>query len=644
MLQTVRRPLSGKASSRPAGVRLGVRGACAALAVFALSALPAEGQKITEVVADHVGSPDTYEFIEVAANPASVLPPGVSDTLLVDLSSYTILELDGSTVEPREGPSRLHPGNDERLRPLVDRLHDVDTRRPGLHASPRLGLHGRGRATTSTRGTTASSTRPPGARSPTASPSPTALREPGPTQRPSSAPGFDGTATPPGELRAFRTTVTSDLNGDWKRNDFDGAGLPGMAGTLAAGEARNTAGIRDAGGACRTSTRGSTPRASPRSGRRSTRRSRRTSVSLTRRTRRTSGTSSIPRTRTPSISGEILDIYKNAVYTKISGGTGAYNREHSWPNSYGFNNDQAAFRIHGLPPPLRVGHRLTTRTGETSRTGPARLQRRPPRTRTRPSPNHGFGGGTGTYPGNSNWDNGAVYEVWNHRRGDIARAQFYMDVRYEGGTHPYTGSTEADLILTDNTSLIQTNAALHGLPLRPPPVAPRRPRRRRRARPQRRHRELPGEPEPVRRPPRVGGVRLPGNCGGNPSIVFAGIQTATDPNLCAVTGVNLSVECAGSLERQLRLRLQPRVPDPPGRRGDLHGRLRRPSLRHRDLVHRRHRHGRRDLRVRRRGVQPRERDGHRQQVYLRRRPDRRRPLAGRHGRAVGFAACRRRSR
>ncbi len=34
--------------------------------------------------------------------------------------------------------------------------------------------------------------------------------------------------------------------------------------------------------------------------------------------------------------GNILDIYKNASYPKISGGTGAYNREHSWPKSYGF--------------------------------------------------------------------------------------------------------------------------------------------------------------------------------------------------------------------------------------------------------------------------------------------------------------------
>ena len=41
----------------------------------------------------------------------------------------------------------------------------------------------------------------------------------------------------------------------------------------------------------------------------------------------------------PDNSGNIIDLYKNASYAKIPGGTGAYNREHSWPKSYGFPND-----------------------------------------------------------------------------------------------------------------------------------------------------------------------------------------------------------------------------------------------------------------------------------------------------------------
>ena len=43
------------------------------------------------------------------------------------------------------------------------------------------------------------------------------------------------------------------------------------------------------------------------------------------------------------------------------------------------------------------------------------------------------------------------------RRGDIARAMFYMDVRYEGGNHGVTGSSEPNLILTDNLNLNTMN-------------------------------------------------------------------------------------------------------------------------------------------------------------------------------------------
>ena len=38
----------------------------------------------------------------------------------------------------------------------------------------------------------------------------------------------------------------------------------------------------------------------------------------------------------PNNSGNILDVYRNASYPKISGGVRDYNREHTWPKSYGF--------------------------------------------------------------------------------------------------------------------------------------------------------------------------------------------------------------------------------------------------------------------------------------------------------------------
>ena len=38
----------------------------------------------------------------------------------------------------------------------------------------------------------------------------------------------------------------------------------------------------------------------------------------------------------PNNSANILDVYRNASYPKISGGDRDYNREHTWPKSYGF--------------------------------------------------------------------------------------------------------------------------------------------------------------------------------------------------------------------------------------------------------------------------------------------------------------------
>ncbi len=64
----------------------------------------------------------------------------------------------------------------------------------------------------------------------------------------------------------------------------------------------------------------------------------------------------------------------------------------------------------------------------------------------------------GVYPGNSNWRTGSgsngTWETWIGRRGDVARAQFYADVRYEGGSHGVTRFDEPDLILTDDQALI----------------------------------------------------------------------------------------------------------------------------------------------------------------------------------------------
>jgi hypothetical protein len=52
-----------------------------------------------------------------------------------------------------------------------------------------------------------------------------------------------------------------------------------------------------------------------------------------------------------------------------------------------------------------------------------------------------------------------LFEVWSSRKGDVARAVLYMDIRYEGGMHGITNRPEPDLIVVDDPALIQTTPA-----------------------------------------------------------------------------------------------------------------------------------------------------------------------------------------
>ncbi|HEX6256466.1 MAG TPA: ExeM/NucH family extracellular endonuclease [Euzebyales bacterium] len=59
------------------------------------------------------------------------------------------------------------------------------------------------------------------------------------------APGFDGDGFTPGGASRIPDATDTDAVADWTRNDFDGAGLPGFAGTLDEGEALNTPGAEN---------------------------------------------------------------------------------------------------------------------------------------------------------------------------------------------------------------------------------------------------------------------------------------------------------------------------------------------------------------------------------------------------------------
>lgn len=168
----------------------------------------------------------------------------------------------------------------------------------------------------------------------------------------------------------------------------------------------------------------------------------------------------------PNDSGRILDAYRNRSYAKGSSraGTGSgltYNREHTWPKSLGFPSTSGD---KGLPnAPHTDAHMLyLTDSDHNSARGNKPLANCSSATNCSErvtESNNGVGGGSGLFPGNSNWSGSNGFQVWGHRKGDIARAVLYMAIRYEGGAHPTTGQSEPDLELTDDASRIVSTSA-----------------------------------------------------------------------------------------------------------------------------------------------------------------------------------------
>ena len=163
----------------------------------------------------------------------------------------------------------------------------------------------------------------------------------------------------------------------------------------------------------------------------------------------------------PDNPNQVLDVYRNRLYTAVAdrAGTGSgltYNREHTWPNSLGFPSQTGNL---GLPnAPYTDTHMLylsdTQWNADRSNSPYGNCPVAASCGERTTEANGGFGGGSGVYPGNSNWVNNNTFETWNHRKGDVARAVMYMAIRYEGGTDPTSGQAEPNLELTDNRALI----------------------------------------------------------------------------------------------------------------------------------------------------------------------------------------------
>lgn len=146
----------------------------------------------------------------------------------------------------------------------------------------------------------------------------------------------------------------------------------------------------------------------------------------------------------PDHSAFVLDLYRNRAFQKGVLRGVSYNREHTWPKSYGFPRNGSGNY------PYTDCHALFICDASFNSSRGNRLYRSCRDNCTEKPVDGGiyfgnFGKGRGV---------GGKWEVWILRRGDVARAMFYMDVRYEGGEHGVTGALEPDLVLTNDLSKI----------------------------------------------------------------------------------------------------------------------------------------------------------------------------------------------
>ncbi|MDE0960391.1 MAG: endonuclease [Planctomycetota bacterium] len=151
----------------------------------------------------------------------------------------------------------------------------------------------------------------------------------------------------------------------------------------------------------------------------------------------------------PANLANVINFYRNtSVPWSAQNTSNGWNREHTWPSSYGYTNDNSCnypfsdvHHLHAASPSYNSARGnspydwCSTSCSSWSAEG---------------TPFSNLATGSG---------NSGSWQVWEDRRGDAARSIFYMETRYEGGNHSISGCSEPDLRLTDNRSLIVSNTS-----------------------------------------------------------------------------------------------------------------------------------------------------------------------------------------
>lgn len=150
----------------------------------------------------------------------------------------------------------------------------------------------------------------------------------------------------------------------------------------------------------------------------------------------------------PANPSRLITIYRNTSVLWSEQNTSiGWNREHTWPSSFGYTND------NGCNYPYTDLHQLRAASPSYN----SARGNRPYDWCTSTNCEAFSAEGTPFSNLSSGFGSTGSWETWEDRRGDVARNIFYMDMRYEGGNHSVTGCSEPDLRITDNRNLIVSN-------------------------------------------------------------------------------------------------------------------------------------------------------------------------------------------